>query len=36
MISLCERFLQIWCNNMRQEAMINAIKNGVHSPGEFR
>ncbi|XP_060577796.1 neprilysin-like isoform X2 [Ruditapes philippinarum] len=29
-------FAQIWCNNMRKEGMINSIKNGVHSPGQFR
>lgn len=29
-------FAQVWCGSSRPEAMVNAVKTGVHAPGKFR
>lgn len=29
-------FAQVWCGDMRREAIINAIRTGVHTPGKYR
>ena len=27
---------QVWCQKFRDDALVNTIKTGVHTPGEFR